>query len=166
MYLEQNTNNVSFFKNWHQPWLGTYEIVVIYIYSWVFFVHGERVWGDTVSAYSEQVFFFYEQVDNKVNWHSILLNYIEINLFFFFRKSTLKTCALYVCSNKMHAYCLHYLWNCELYKILTITGLQVTIYQKLPKSQRVLYLGLDSKVKLKMQTWKSLTDTYPSFKRL
>lgn len=123
---------------------------------------GVTLWARIVNKY----FFFYEQVDNKVNWHSILLNYIEINLFFFFRKSTLKTCALYVCSNKMHAYCLHYLWNCELYKILTIAGLQVTIYQKLPKSQRVLDLGLDSKVKLKMQTWKSLTDTYPSFKRL
>lgn len=47
--------------------------------------------------------------------------------------------------------CMHIVY-CELYKILTITGLQVTIYQKLPKSQRVLDLGLDSKVKLKMQT--------------
>lgn len=113
-------------------------------------------------AYSEQVFFFL-----WTSWQQgkLTLVDIEFNLFFF-RKSTLKTCALYVCSNKLHAYCLHYLWNCELYKILTIIGLQVTIYQKLPKSQRVLDLGLDSKVKLQMQTWKSLTDTYPSFKRL
>lgn len=57
---------------------------------------------------------------------------------------------MFVALKCMHIVCIIY--ETELYKILTITGLQVTIYQKLPKSQGVLDLGLDSKVKLKMQT--------------
>lgn len=57
---------------------------------------------------------------------------------------------MFLAINCMHIVCIIY--ETELYKILTIIGLQVTIYQKLPKSQRVLDLGLDSKVKLKMQT--------------
>lgn len=57
---------------------------------------------------------------------------------------------MFVAINCMHIVCIIY--ETELYKILTIIGLQVIIYQKLPKSQRVLDLGLDSKVKLKMQT--------------
>lgn len=57
---------------------------------------------------------------------------------------TFTSWVLYVCSNILYACCLHYTWNCEYNKRLTIKGQHALFYQTFticgPRSWRIKYL--------------------------